>query len=342
MFKSIIFLKKGINACTHYRVDLPSKHLSSLNFNVILKETIKAEDLIDVSESIFVFGRACSYDELNLFREIKQRGAKVVYELDDNLLDLPSSNPATIFYLSKQGYIRSFIREADHVIVTNSSLKKALQNYNQKISCVDNYLDLDYLSIEATPNLFDKHSKKLDFSVFDGRFVILWAGSITHRDDLRMLSKQLLAFLRQHPEALLVAVHSLNKELLVHIPTEQLCLVSAVPPVQYLNLLNQLPADVGLAPLHRHPFNDCKSRLLVIEYMASRIVPLASNLAPYREALENTPFNDLLCLGNWYEKLERLKNEVDLRILKESLVQFCHDHFTINHSNWSNVFLNLI
>jgi len=341
MIKSIIFLKKGINACTHYRVDIPAKFLTQLNFNVRIKETIQAEDLNDIDKTIFVFGRAASYDELNLFREIKHRGATVVYELDDNLLDLPSGNPATIFYLSKQGYIRSFIREANHVIVTNEALKKVLQNYNRQISCVDNYLDLDYARIECSPNLFDKHSKRLDASIFDGRFVILWAGSITHRDDLRVLSKPLLAFLHKYPEALLVAVHSLNKELLVHISNEQLCLVSAVPPTQYLNLLSKLSADVGLAPLCRHPFNECKSRLRVIEYMASSIIPLASNLGPYREILEGTPFADLLCSVGWYEKLEWLKNEVNLEVLKEHLSQFCRERFIIQNSNWADVFINL-
>lgn len=341
MFKPIIFLKKGENACTHYRVDIPVKFLKSLGFNIEVKESIQAEDLNNIAGNIFIFGRAASYAELTLFRELKHRGAITVYELDDNLLDLPAGNPATPHYLSKQGYIRSFIREADHVIVTNRALKKAFQKYNQKISCIDNYLDLDYLTGDCTPNLFNRRSESLDPSIFNDRFVILWAGSATHRDDLRILSRQVLAFLRKYPEALFIAVHSLNKELLMRIPDEQLCLVSAVPSTQYLDLLSILPADVGLAPLKRDSFNECKSRLRVIEYMATRIVPLASNFGPYREVLENTHFKDLLCFGDWFEKLEWLKNEVNLEVLSGSLVQFCQDHFTIDHSDWSGVLSGL-
>ena len=103
--RPIIFLKKGINACTHYRVDIPNNYLKQLKEDISIIKSVDEINLSTIKDQIFIFGRACLKKELEIFREIKRRGGIVIYEVDDDLLDLPYWNPASTFYLKVQVFI---------------------------------------------------------------------------------------------------------------------------------------------------------------------------------------------------------------------------------------------
>ena len=69
MSREIIFLKKADNACTHYRVTIPAKHLQSLGVQVSLVDSVDEINLSEVKDKIYIFGRSCLYHELDKFRE---------------------------------------------------------------------------------------------------------------------------------------------------------------------------------------------------------------------------------------------------------------------------------
>ncbi len=336
--RTITFLKRGNNGCTHYRVEIPARFLRKNGFQVNIINSISEIDFLNVKDKIFIFGRACTYSELDAFRKLKQLGAIVVYEIDDDLLELPSWNQASLYFLRVQVVIRDFLREASHVIVTTKNLRQNFLLLNRNISVIDNYIDFDYLSENVAFEILDKENKKIDLSVLRNRFLIFWGGSITHREDLKILEKQLPIFLKKHPEVGLVAVHCLNKKIYNEISNDQLFLIPAVLPDKYLALLNQIPASIGLAPLVNHSFNFCKSRLKIIEYMAAQMAPFASNFGPYAETLNNTPFQNFLCNGqDWLPKLEDIYAHSEFSILKESVLTYAQEHFDIKQSNWITV-----
>lgn len=342
MNREVIFLKKADNACTHYRVTIPAKHLQSLDVRVSLINSVNQIDLSKVQDKIYIFGRSCLYSELDKFREIKKNGGIAVYEIDDDLLDLPFWNPASPFFLKAQVVIRNFLREADHVIVTTEPLKQNCRKFNSNVSIIDNYIDFDYLNELVLPNIINRESGVVSRHALRDRFLLLWGGSITHKVDLKVAQKQLIHFFKKYPEAGLIAIHTLNKEIFHSLDINQLYLIPAVQPSQYLSLLNTLPANIGIAPLANYPFNLCKSRLKIIEYMSAGIVPLASNLEPFSRTLKDSMYKNLLCSDKgWFPKLEDAYNCWEFSIIKDNVKSFARENFDIKKSNWLQVLSSL-
>ena len=340
--REVIFLRKNDNACTHYRVIIPAKHLQQKGIKVSLVNSASEIDLSNVQNKIYIFGRSCLYTELDVFREIKKRGGIVVYEIDDDLLDLPSWNPASAFFLKVQVVIRNFLREADLVIVTTEALKNSFRKFNSNISVIDNYIDFEHESLNILPNITNKLSHKVSIDDLTGRFFLLWGGSITHRVDLKILEKPLAVFFKKYPEAGLVAIHTLNRAFFNALRPDQLFLVSAVPPKYYLSLLKLLPANIGVAPLANYPFNLCKSRLKVIEYMAAGLVPLSSKIGAYAQTLGPTVYGSFLCTNDeWLPKLENAHNFWEFKIIRDSVTSYAKRNFDISNSNWEEVLSSL-
>jgi len=336
--RTVTFLKRGNNGCTHYRVDLPAKFLRKQGFKVDVIDDVSKINFSILSDT-YVFGRSCTYKELEIFRKLKQIGITVIYEIDDNLLDLPSWNQTSTHFLRVQVVIRDFLREANYVIVTTEDLRQSFLTFNKKIVVVDNYIDFDYLDAACTFEIKNKVGETVNVDSLKDRFLLLWAGSVTHHEDLKILGRHLPVFLKKHSNAALVAVHFLNKEIYNAISTEQLFVIPAVLPDKYLALLNKIPAKIGLAPLVEHPFNICKSRLKVIEYASTQLAPLASNFGPYVKCLKQTPFSEFLCNNlDWGAKFEKMYTQTEFSILRESLLSYAQEHFDIKKSNWVQVF----
>jgi len=340
--REVTFLRKSEDACTHYRVNLPAKHLQSNGAKVNLVNSVNEINLSDVRDKIFIFGRSCTYDELNVFREIRKRGGIAVYEIDDDLLELPSWNPASVFFLKVQVVVRNFLREANHIIVTTKGLKENFRQFNSNISIVDNYIDFDYLDEAVSPKIMNKESKPIPLQVLEGKFLLLWGGSVTHKVDLKLLERPLIAFFKKYPETGLVAIHTLNRTIFNALNINQLYLVHAVPSKQYLSLLQKLPANVGLAPLINHPFNLCKSRLKVIEYMTVGKVPLSSRVGPFVKTLGGTMYENFLCSDvEWFNKFEEAYNLWEFNIIRDSISSYAYRNFDIKNSNWIPVLSSL-
>ncbi len=338
MDREVIFLRKSNNACTHYRVEVPLAYLQRQGIKSNAVNSLSEVDLNNVKDKIFIFGRSCLYSELEVFRQIKERGGIAVYEIDDDLLDLPSWNPASAFFLKVQVVIRNFLREADHVIVTTEDLKKSFRKFNGKISVIDNYIDFSYLNNPVSPNITNKAGEQISRHSLESRFLLLWGGSVTHKVDLKILERHLVTFFKKYPEAGLIAIHTLNRSIFNALDVNQLFLVSAVLPDQYLALLKTLPANTGLAPLADYPFNHCKSRLKVIEYMSASMVPLASKIGPYEKTLSNTIYRNFLCSDNeWFERFEDAYNHWEFSIITDSVSSHAKKNFDIKHSNWIEV-----
>lgn len=75
-----------------------------------------------------------------------------------------------------------------------------------------------------------------------------------------------------------------------------------------------LSMDIGLGPLRPSYFNSCKSSLRAIEYAALGIIPVLSDLDPYRGWIEHGVNGYLVRPGeSWFEPLAALAADPDLR-----------------------------
>jgi tetratricopeptide (TPR) repeat protein len=117
-----------------------------------------------------------------------------------------------------------------------------------------------------------------------GSFVIGWAGSLSHEDDLRAVVPALRGVLARHEE---VQVALMGEEglaaALEGLPAERLRMVPSGSPDDLARFLDGL--DVGLAPLEPTEFNRCRGDGRYLEYAAHGALAVCADLEPYRGAV---------------------------------------------------------
>ena len=89
----------------------------------------------------------------------------------------------------------------------------------------------------------------------------------------------------------------------------------------YLKCLVQQPLAIGLIPVDRSSYADCKSAIKVMELLAARIPVIASNIAPYHRFKSEYPNLNLQVVENdpaaWREAVAQTVSGVSAELLDE-------------------------
>ena len=240
----------------------------------------------------------------------RARGVPVVYELDDNLLDLHHDAPWEPYTGDAlRGVVTFLIRQADGVIVSTPALAERLASLRPGVLVVPNALD---------ERLFESGPERgaPDSSVF----TIGYMGTFTHEADLRMVLAPLRALLRRHAgrvrlELVGVAEHrvaSLFEGL--QFRGRETGGADAYP--RFVPWIRQnLRWDVAIAPLEDDAFTRCKSDLKYLDYGALGIPGVFSDVRPYRDTVRHRE-TGLLAANDekaWADALEEIVSDTALR-----------------------------
>lgn len=213
----------------------------------------------------------------NLLDEIRRAGAKFIYCLDDNLLDLPLERldwprPEHLTIL------RYWLQQADGVMVSTPYLKERLQAYNPRVFTIPNALDERLLvpkPVEPprTPNR---------------PLVIGYMGTQTHDTDLRLLIPAFHALYTRHQGKISFEIAGVTSTeetlaLLKDLPVRR---ISPDPreseyPLFMLWFTSQVHWDIALAPLHDTIFTRAKSDIKYLDYAAIAAPGIFSNIPVY-------------------------------------------------------------
>jgi hypothetical protein len=140
-------------------LELPDRHLDAI-----------------ILERLWIPGISLIIAE-QLIRDVHERGATLIYTLDDNLIDLNLDNSDCEFPSHEQRIIACFFsREADGIIVSTETLKKRLQGLNRNIRVVPNALDERLFPYREEP--LPVRCKK------GGPLRFGYMGTFTHTDDI--------------------------------------------------------------------------------------------------------------------------------------------------------------
>lgn len=228
----------------------------------------------------------------------QEAGVPVIYHIDDDLLDIPPSLGKEIS--ARQGAEaivatrRALISKADLVYASTAELHAQLA---QKIpeanvlhgAIYTSYMG-DFLSSVERPSQ---------------RNVIGYMGSKGHGEDLALVVPALVRVMEEHPD--------LQFELFgtIQMPAELERFGNRVSTHrvqvsyrEFLQTLKGLGWKFGLAPLVDEPFNRCKAPTKLIEYTASGIPVLASDMVVYNKAVppEAATF---VSDGAWYQAMTK-------------------------------------
>jgi glycosyltransferase involved in cell wall biosynthesis len=103
---------------------------------------------------------------------------------------------------------------------------------------------------------------------------------------------------------------------------------------EYLDTINNLDLDIGIAPLADDEFNRAKSNLKFLEYTYCSIPTVASSVYPYKHTITHNE-NGILIENSkqWYDELEKLVLDKRKRIeLIVNARKFVSDNFTFKNN----------
>jgi SAM-dependent methyltransferase len=267
------------NACGYLRLFLPlTKKIVSEQFDVRFVrltdlEHFKADAVITHRMALDTLTKA-----LQVVSYCRQTDARLVFDLDDDLLSLPNHHPEFEKYERLKHIALRLVTEADELWVSTEILADRYLGVARHVAVLPNQLDdrLWGIPAEIIPNA--------DYPV---RF--LYMGTSTHWPEFDQLVRpafsQLKAEFGKKIELDLIGVTQQSdpggKWRVLSRPSH-----AGKSYPAFMNWLQSLPSyDVGLAPLLDFVFNRCKSDVKWLEYSAMGLATIAANLPPYNRSI---------------------------------------------------------
>lgn len=244
-------------------------------------------------------------DAASLLRTARQRGLRIVYDLDDDLLTEHPVPAVETNIAMQRPLIRLMLTAADLVIVSTDRLANRVAKLNPKVRVWENAID-DQILLD----LPDRQST-------DDHITIGYFGSFTHLPDLlhvRQVVEEGLAGLSVSVKLEICGV-STNNFLrgLFHNISD----VTFRPPhgdyrTFMLRMQHDLHWDIGLAPLTEHAFNYGKSDIKFLDYAAFGVPGLYAAHPAYGH-VTNGVTGVVAEHQNWSASLQQLATHRDVR-----------------------------
>jgi processive 1,2-diacylglycerol beta-glucosyltransferase len=301
-------------SCTYIRLLRPLSH-PALSERIELThgtaESVPECDLLVVERhTLWPYERQLD-GFVRLLSRCRQRGVPVVYELDDNLLDLHRDEPWEPYPGdSLRGVVAFLARQADGMIVSTQALAERVVRLRSEVVVVPNALD---------ERLFGSPPEPL--AIRSSTVTIGYMGTLTHEADLRMVLAPLRALLVRHAGKVRLEfvggaagrrIASLFEGLPFRMrdPGREDPYPSFVPWMR-----KHLRWDAAIAPLEDDVFTRGKSDLKYLDYGALGIPGVFSDVRPFRDTVRHRE-TGLLAANDeiaWADALEEIVSDAPLR-----------------------------
>ena len=302
------FESGGLTPCAYIRLLQPLDHPTTSRFDVTMADI---ESIYDQHAEIIVTQRYAvpDVDTANRLAEhARQTGAKLVFDLDDDLLDIPHSHPDAERLRPLTQVVRRMLTVADAVWVSTSELAERVAAIRPDAIVIENRLDERIWARHPTPNRLWDHPVR-----------ILCMGASTHEHDFAMIEPALLRLKEEYGHGIAIDVLGMTNR--AELPAG----LNRIGPSthasrSYPGFVNWLtamqpPWHIGLAPLLDTPFNRAKSPIKAMDYAALGMSVLASDTPVYRGSIADGPAGQLVANdpATWHAALDWLIRNQNLR-----------------------------
>ena len=297
-------------ACGHIRGELIAREINKHFPNMLIncKTDILMSDFYKTN--VMVFQRQSSMDILDKMKIARNSGIKCIYELDDDMFNMPPEFDKPYKYYSQphvQKAMDMFLMNADEITTTTKTLADTIRHrtLGQKIHVVPNYIDID--------NWQEGYIAKMENPSDD--VTIGWMASGSHQIDASIISDTLHKLMLRHKNVKLQLIGWIAEEQFPWLADfKDRVIMDAWIDISILPLA-MAKFDIGLAPLADNTFNKSKSNIKFLQYSALGAPCVASPLPPYSEDIVNG-VNGFLANSpeDWEEYLERLITDRPFRM----------------------------
>jgi O-antigen biosynthesis protein len=292
--------------------------------------------------TIIQFQRAATDKHLAYFELIRRkikiltRGA-LVYEIDDDLFNIPEWNFAFDYYKPYKSFIIEMLSKADGLVVSTQILKDLYSKFNNNISIIPNHLPR-YTWGNVDFNRNDTKKPRIIYPCSSNHF--------SCKKDVKGgdISPVFLDYIRK-------TTNDYDWHFVGGMPLELGDLVKSgkisrhgwYSVYEYPRFLKSLQADIAIAPLDINDFNRSKSNIKCLEYSALGVPGVFTKIDPY-----DTMTLQAETAEEFISHLESLKDvdrrhqvwQNDYRTVADGL--FWEDNDYINLKKYVKSYLNLI
>jgi glycosyltransferase involved in cell wall biosynthesis len=263
---------------------------------------------------VFIFQRNSSEYVVELSRQLQKSGKKVVFEIDDLLLDLPPflAHHADAIEQTKPSIIE-LMKLADALSVSTDNLAEKLSVYSKNVCVTPNYA-------EPTVAIAKHH----DVSCADVKLVVASSDKVL----VDMIVEPLKSIQKEYG-CQVIAIGPPG-----HFLAESGIAIQQVENMSHLdfkNFLAFLDNAIGIIPLDNSSFSSCKSAVKYFDYSMAGLPSICSNVLPYRSVITDGENGFLVdnTSDAWDGALVRLVKSAQLR---ESISREAKLHVERNHN----------
>ena len=273
--------------CYWYRSKWPADALSDAGHDVVTGTVSRHAD----NDRLHVLQRSTNINAARKLFALNEQGVPWVYDLDDAIWALTPDNPGAEHFYKKdvQALIHWLTTNAPIVTCSTEPLADMVRNRFRA--------DQSPATTVVLPNALPSKYTALDPGE-DREHVVLWRGSATHSEDIKVARKALQAASKAGARVVFAGA---DYRSLAGVPDAEL-LPWVKSTEDYIKAIRELKPTVALIPLHPTEFNRAKSQVALLEARAAGAVPICSNREAYAPWIEDTKSGFLVTGNEWHWK----------------------------------------
>lgn len=276
---NITIYASDLHACGPVRCEVQAREINKRfpNHDVVVKTDVAISDFC--RSNVMVWQRVSEPTLLPKLQLAKQQGIKNIYELDDDLFNIPEKFEKPYAHYATpevRAAILEFMRGCDAITVSTHELAHAIRHHvpSHPIFVVENTLDVErwedaYAAKQTNPT---------------EKIVIGWMASGSHTIDAPLIMPALLRALQEDERVHIKLIGWVGWEQMSDVFKPYADRIETMDWVDYVQLPKIMQdIDIGICPLIDNAFNRSKSGIKWLQYSALGAATVASDLAPYRD-----------------------------------------------------------
>lgn len=309
----------------YIRLVIPFYHLfSKKNFTPFILNNNNVQNFDFTNIDIIIVQRDAleKNNAKHLINICKTQNIKLIYEIDDDLINIDQTHPNYLEFNEKKEVIEYLALNADIITVSSNNLKEKLIKYNSNIEVIKNSLN-DMLNIK-------NETKNNGDAVKIG-----YMGTLTHKKDVKIVEEaieNIKAYFNKKGKKIIFETVGVSDEKIN-------CATPIKIPFKYSKypyfikwIKKIIDWDIAIAPLENTNINQSKSEIKYLEYTSLGIVGIYSNMGAYSEVIQNME-NGILIYENTTEEWESaLITLIENENLRKNIVKNALNDIKCNYS----------